>query len=329
MHGYCFTINNYTPEHVLRVQGSIGQAGIKYVCYGFEVGEQGTPHMQAYLQATHDHKARFQKAFGVKCHLEKQNGATGPSDLELQGTFGKPYTAVGYCMKDGDFHQFGDKTDIKGTTKGARTDLNEVKEAIERGESYDDICETHFKEAAMYGRFIKERIAAKQSADGKKILLGDYKDVSWKPWQQAVLDAVEQTPDRRKIQWIWESTGKVGKSWLATYLALTKNAIILETGKQTDLIHVFSKRVTNIVIVDLVRTNETTEADRKHFLDGMYSLAEKLKNGRMLTLKYDGTELYFPIPHVIFFANFEPDYTKWSADRYDVTNLNELSFAPP
>ena len=213
--------------------------------------------------------------------------------------------------------------------KGARNDLKEIKDAIDRGETFDDICETHFKEAAMYGRFIKERIAAKQQEAGKKILLEDYKDVSWKPWQQAVLDAVEETPDRRKIQWIWEGKGKIGKSWLATFLALSKGAMILEAGKKVDLVHVFSKRITNIVIVDLARTNEASEAERKHFLDGMYSLAEQLKNGRMVTLKYDGTELFFPPPHVIFFANFEPDYTKWSADRYDVTNLNELSFAPP
>ena len=309
MHGYCFTINNYTTEHILKVQGSIGQAGISYVCYGFEIGEQGTKHMQAYLQANHDNKARFQKAFNVKCHLEKQKGDSGPSELEAQGTFGKPFTAVGYCMKDGDFHEYGNKIDISRPKQGARNDLNELKAAIDRGENYDDICETHFKEAAMYGRFIKERISAKQQEAGKKILLEDYKDVSWKPWQQAVLDAVEETPDRRKIQWIWEGKGKIGKSWLATYLALSKGAMILEAGKKVDLIHVFSKRITKIVLVDLARTNEASEAERKHFLDGMYSLAEQLKNGRMVTLKYDGTELFFPPPHVIFFANFEPDYT--------------------
>lgn len=328
-HGYCFTINNYTDAIVSNVQGAQGFAGITYVCYGFETGEQGTRHMQGYLQATHDNKSRFQKRFGVKCHFEKQLAATGPSELELQGTFGKPFTAIGYCMKDGDFHEWGEKIDIQPTTKGARNDLNAVKEAIDRGETYEQICETHFQQAAMYGRFIKERIAAKQSEAGKKILLEDYKDVSWKPWQQRVLDAVEETPDRRKIQWIWETTGHVGKSWLATYLMITKNALILEAGKKVDLIHIFSKNPTNIVFFDLSRTNEATEDQRKHFLDGIYSLAEQLKNGRMITTKYDGNCLCFRPPHVIFLANFEPDYTKWSADRYDVTNLNELSFAPP
>ena len=116
LHGYTFTINNYTDKIVCDVMGSEGKAGITYVCYGFEVGEQGTKHMQGYLQATHDNKKRFQKAFGVNCHLEKQKADTGPSELELAGTFGKPFTAIGYCVKDGDFHEFGDKQFIKATS---------------------------------------------------------------------------------------------------------------------------------------------------------------------------------------------------------------------
>ena len=46
-----------------------------------------------------------------------------------------------------------------------------------------------------------------------------------------------------------------------------------------------------------------------------------LKNGRVVSTKYDSKTIFFPIPHVIFFANFEPDYTKWSADLYNVIKL--------
>lgn len=255
---------------------------------------------------------RLKVAFGVP--------AEGQS-LKFTIANGSDQSNYDYCSKDGDFWESGIRETIAGAKKGQRSDLDEIKKAIAEGNSYDDICETHFREAAMYGRFIKERIAAKQSEDGKKILLEDYKDVSWKPWQQAVLDVVEETPNRRKIHWIWEGTGHVGKSWLATYLMITKNALILEAGKKVDLIHVFSKNMTKIIIFDLSRTNEATEDQRKHFLDGVYSLAEQMKNGRMITTKYDGMPLCFPIPHVIFMANFEPDYTKWSEDRYLVTKL--------
>jgi hypothetical protein len=34
-----FTINNYTDEIILKAQGALGQAGIKYIVWGYEVGK--------------------------------------------------------------------------------------------------------------------------------------------------------------------------------------------------------------------------------------------------------------------------------------------------
>ena len=84
---------------------------------------------------------------------------------------------------------------------------------------------------------------------------------------------------------------------------------------------VYAQKPTKIVLFDLSRTTETSEDSRKHYLDGIYSLAEDLKNGRIVSTKYESKTVFFPPPHVIFFANFEPDYTKWSEDRYFVTKL--------
>jgi hypothetical protein len=327
MHGYTFTINNYTPEIVLKVQGSVGIAGIKFVCYGFEIGEQGTRHMQGYVQVNHDKKDRIQKAFGVKCHLEKQKADSGPSELEMQGTFGKPFTAIGYCMKDGDFHEYGDKTEIKGTSQGSRTDHAEVKELIASGKTYQEIVDTNFGYAAKYGKFIKEQVAVQRMAAGKSSLLVEYEGVSWKPWQQAVLDVINTTPDRRKIHWYWEPVGNVGKSWLAKYVLLQGDALLLESGKKVDMAYIFAQNPTKTVMIDLSRTS--APVDGKDYLAGMYSICENLKNGVLMSTKYESMSVQFAVPHVIVFANWEPDYTKWSADRYDVTNLSELSFAPP
>lgn len=333
-HGYCFTINTYTDAIVCNVQGSVGFAGITYVCYGFERGsETDRPHMQGYLQATHDNKSRFQKKFGVKCHFEKQKAITGPSDLELQGTFGHPYTAIGYCMKDGDFHEWGEKVDIKPTTKGARNDLNEVKEAIDKGESYDTICETHFQQAAMYSKFIKERIQARDSNKLLDTLREQYSSSSLMPWQNALVEYLDEGVDPRKIAWIWDKDGNSGKSWMAKYLVATRNACYLSFGRKSDLTYIFSQDPKPIVVFNLSRTTapsmEEHENNKKNFLDGIYSLAEDLKDGILVNTKYEAKTVMFEVPHVIFFANFEPDRTKWSADRYDVTNMTPMDFTPP
>jgi len=305
--GICFTINNYTPETVLKCRGAVGQAGIKGICWGFEVGEQGTPHMQGYLQANQDKYNRLMRVIGT-CHMEKQKGTS--------------QEAMDYCKKDGDYHEYGEFISIEAPKKrqGKRNDLDALREAINRGESYEEICEAHFDTAATYSRFIKERVQARDSTKQQNSLRELYDSAALRPWQQALKDVVEETPCPRKIHWIWENQGNVGKSWMANYLGCIHGATILTAGKKVDMAYIYAQKPTKIVLFDLARTAEST-GERSHYLDGVYSLAEDLKNGRVVSTKYESKTVFFPPPHVIFFANFEPDYSKWSQDRYFVTNI--------
>jgi hypothetical protein len=101
-------------------------------------------------------------------------------------------------------------------------------------------------------------------------------------------------------------------------------ATVLTGGKKIDMAYIYAQNPTSIVVFDLPRTAEinTEESDRKHHLDGIYSLAEELKNGILVSGKYESKTVVFKVPHVIFFANFEPDMTKWSSDRYFVKNID-------
>jgi hypothetical protein len=145
-------------------------------------------------------------------------------------------------------------------------------------------------------------------------LLSGYEGVVWKPWQQQLLDMVSNEPDDRTITWVWEPTGKVGKTFLANYLMASGQATLLEMGKKADLAYILSKDLKRTVLIDLTRKVED-------HMDGLYSLAEGLKNRRMISPKYDSTILTFGKKHVIFFANFSPNMTAWSADRYNIIAL--------
>ena len=307
-YGICFTYNNYTTEDILRIQGCVGQRGITYICYGREVGENGTPHLQGYLQSTMKNFQRLQMATG-RCHMEAAKG----SDTE----------AITYCQKDGDFWEGGERMEIKGRKErqGQRNDLEAVKNAIERGETYDDICDTQFETAARYSKFIKERVQARDSTKQLDSLKERFASSVLKPWQRDLMDVVTEEACPRKIHWLWETQGNVGKSYMASYLGALHGATVLTAGKKVDLAYIYAQKPTKIVLFDLSRTTETSEDSRKHYLDGIYSLAEDLKNGRIVSTKYESKTVFFPPPHVIFFANFEPDYTKWSEDRYFVTKL--------
>lgn len=302
---YVATLNNYTEAEVATLRN--GRPELQYFVAGHEVGEQGTPHLQIYFQLNKQVKITTMHRWAGWQRIAEIQPARGTSD-----------EAAGYCKKDGNFWEYGTMKAMG--RKGARNDLKEVQEAINNGESYDDICDTHFKQAAMYSKFIKERVQARDSAKQQDSLRELYSSAVLRPWQQAIMDVVNEEACPRKIHWIWETTGNVGKSWMANYLGAMHGATILTSGKKVDMAYIYAQKPTKIVLFDLARTNEATD-DRKHYLDGVYSLAEDLKNGRVVSTKYESKTVFFRPPHVIFFANFEPDYTKWSQDRYFVTRL--------
>lgn len=199
--------------------------------------------------------------------------------------------------------------------KGARNDLESVKKSIDDGKTYDEICEESFDMVAKFSRFINERIQARDSKKAKDSLQKELESLSLKPWQEDLVNVVTQEPHPRKIHWIWSQQGETGKSTMATYLGVKYGATVLELCKNHDLKHILAKSPTKTVIFDLTRTTEGV-------LVGLYSLAEQLKNGRITSGKYDGSVVYFPRPHVIFFANFPPDMKAWSADRYCIWEIN-------
>lgn len=303
--GYVFTLNNYTEAQERALRGCVGNTGIKYILFGRETAPTtGTPHLQGYLQVNHDNTKRINTKLNIVA-------------VKARGSYRENYT---YCTKGGDFFEAGEAEELKGVSQGKRSDLDSVHEAIKRGESYQEICETHFKEMAKYSRFIREQIMDRDNGAELTLSLRDYDNVVWKPWQASVLDLIETEPDRRKIHWIWESTGHVGKSWVAKYIAAKYGAILLQPAKGADLAHIISKSKSKIVIFDMARTLLPSEG-REHQLDSVYSLAECLKNGVVQTTKYDSGTMIRGTSTVIFFANFPPDLSKWSADRYDVIHI--------
>lgn len=47
---WCLTINNYTQADIEKFEEHLKNFYIKYYCYGLEKGEQGTPHIQGYVE---------------------------------------------------------------------------------------------------------------------------------------------------------------------------------------------------------------------------------------------------------------------------------------
>lgn len=291
------TINNYTEDHERLCQDAVGHCGIKYMIYGVETGATGTPHLQCYFQANHDKFDRFKRYFGRTVHLEKQRADSAQ--------------ARDYCKKDGDWCEYGAYEHIRASERGKRTDLEKVHTMIREGKSYDEIVFESFGTVAKYDRFIKDQIQERDYKAQVTSLKQRFAASSLRSWQQELMDKINGEPDPRKIMWYWDSAGNTGKSWMTTFLAANHGACVLKGGKKADMAYVFGSKPTRVVVFDLARTTEK-------FLDACYSIAEDMKNGVVCSTKYNCRTVLCDIPHVVFFANFEPDMSKWSYDRYDI-----------
>lgn len=100
---WCFTINNYKEEDISALAGWPYQ----YMCYGLEVGKEGTPHVQGYVVFLVNKRLAACKKLHASAHWEIAKGSTeqnlvycGKDNLMELGT--KPISKVELGAKEKD-----------------------------------------------------------------------------------------------------------------------------------------------------------------------------------------------------------------------------------
>lgn len=105
---YVFTINNYTAEDLTACE----KVECSYIVYGKEVGTEGTPHLQGYIEFENGKSMKsIVKLLGGRCHVEARKGNAKQAST--------------YCKKDGDFTERGEIS-----CQGSRSDLDELAEIV-------------------------------------------------------------------------------------------------------------------------------------------------------------------------------------------------------
>lgn len=141
-------------------------------------------------------------------------------------------------------------------------------------------------------------------------------------WQKEIVDLVQTEPDERSIYWFWETAGGIGKTVLCKYLTKKHGAICLG-GKCADMKNGIVDYVKNngvcpeIIVVNIPR-------DQEEYVS--YQGMEAVKDMYFYSGKYEGGQVCGPNPHLIVFANFEPQRDRLSEDRWKV---QEISAPPP
>lgn len=207
-----------------------------------------------------------------------------------------------------------------------QVDFNVIKKACPRahiekakGSTKDNIkyCS---KEKVKYSTFDEYEGMTNQEFLDMEILRDEYADVQWRPWQQEVIDLLEDKPRNRKIYWFYEHKGNVGKSYLCKWLGIKYN-VIMASGKKADIFNQVKcwmeanpRKHPNLIICDIPRSSYD-------YVN--YTAIEELKNGQIYSGKYEGGVCRFKVPHIICFANEEPDREKVSLDRWVIRLIEE------
>lgn len=135
----CFTINNPTEDERDALK-NMPTNGASYLVYQDEIGDNGTRHIQGYVEFTSQKRfATLKKSVAfARAHMERRRGTAGQ--------------ASEYCKKkdsavEGTTFEFG-----QISKQGKRSDLDAVKKLLDDGASMQDIANEHFGSFIRYHR---------------------------------------------------------------------------------------------------------------------------------------------------------------------------------
>lgn len=144
-------------------------------------------------------------------------------------------------------------------------------------------------------------------------------DITLRPWQKRVMELLMTDADDRTITWVWEPEGCSGKTTFQKYVFTHLARTVVLSGKGSDMKQGIAKyyeatqELPKIVLVNIPRSCSG-------YLS--YSGIEEIKDMFFYSPKYEGCMVCGECPHVVCFANCEPDYERMSSDRWNVIEVS-------
>lgn len=292
---WCFTVNNPTGDAPFLEF----DASIQYAIWQLELGElRATPHLQGYLVPVKKLRmSSVKRIAGLSgAHLEPARGNADHNEAycsKEEGRIGGPWIHGHKPMK----------------AQGARADVAAVRDAIKGGMKRKQILEEFPLEYAKFPKFVHECLDEYAAAPPSPI-----RDVALRVWQQTLVDKLSLPANDRTVHWVVDREGNKGKTFLSKYLVQEHGAFYCPGGKHSDLAYLYAYQ--SIIVFDFCRDQE----DRVP-----YALIESFKNGLIFSAKYESRMKIIRPPHVVCFANFAPDESKLSGDRWWIRHIGRYS----
>jgi|TARA_R110000751_G_C13780976_1_gene481027 hypothetical protein len=291
---WCLTLNNPDAKIDKEIEAFTKQDCFQYCIYQLEEGEKRkTPHYQMYIEVKETLRGSAIKKFFPTAHIEKRRGSQNQ--------------AIAYCQKaesrKGSIIVYG-----KPSVQGARNDLQELVAMLDKHSTWNECIRdaTIHPQLAKYGSFAKEYFNSKKSKrDGLRML---------HRWQEELLEVIKGEPDNRTVTWYVDVEGGKGKSEMTKELITQHDAIVMGGRGATDL-YQYAQSKNKIVIWDFPRDMQMHEP---------YDAIEKIKDGYYTSTFRNPMFCQRDYPaHIIIFANYKPDESKLSADRWKIIELTD------
>ena len=224
---------------------------------------------------------------------------------------------------------------ISGVSTERKDEENENKD--EELKKYLIKIENEYQEKLVQGKKIYKMLGEgvvsyqalpremKEDVDHYMENQADFRDVGnveLKPWQESLLEYVQQPCDR-EIFWVVGKEGNEGKSWFQKYVKSLLGAQRVVTGidiKANNASIFQALRKCPIVTADIFLFN--IGKSMKKFDQINYDALEKMKDGEAFASKYDSQQLKIRVPNVVMvFSNSPPDVRELAKVRFRVFNI--------
>lgn len=143
-------------------------------------------------------------------------------------------------------------------------------------------------------------------------------DIELYEWQKKIMAELENKPDDRTINWIWEPKGCAGKTTFQKYVYTNCKNVAVLSGKSADMKNGIVQFIDDkgetpdIVLINIPRCNQDYVS---------YEGIESIKDMFFFSGKYEGGMVCGANPHVYIFANEPPPVEKLSKDRWNIIRI--------
>ena len=296
----CYT--NFDMDTAINYNDDI----MSYMVYQEEISPTtGQHHIQGYMVFKKKRTVAWLKAnIHPTAHYEFARGT--PEDNRK------------YCTKE-DSYVEGTRIELGVLPRGSgtRSDLTNFFEAVREGATESSTRNEFYEVWAKYPNWCRSEHDRRRT---ERLERYTPEPEPVRPWQSTLKGELDGRVDSRKVIWYCDFTGGAGKSTFARRYTSPTNTpgldrnggYIVNGGQHRDIYYAY--RGQRVVFFDWSRDHQETFP---------YTVIENFKNGYFLSTKYEAREVRFRPPHVVVFANWEPDRTKLSGDRWDIRYINE------